>query len=423
MMRSLPSTVLRLLAIVVVVIVVAALVWAVWQRNDSKTIKADFSQTKGIYVGDSVRMLGVEIGTITDISAVDGVSRVTMDIDNDVQIPADARAVIVAQSLVAERFVQFTPAYTGGPDMADNTIVPEDRTAIPVEWDEIKTELMALSEALGPKDDNPNGALSDFVDSADGILDGNGAAARNTLRELSSTMETLSEGRTDLFSTVKNLQLFVSALAQSEQQIVGFSDHLASVTQVFSDQTDEIDQALTNLDVALGDVDRFLANNGDRLSTNVDKLGQATKVVRDRRADVEGLLHAGAPAMSNFYNIYRPYQGTLNGVFATQWLSSPMDFLCGAIQALSNNTAQNDAALCASYIGPLVNSLATNYPNFRLAPPYTPTAEPQQIQRAQKPGTATPGSEQPVADVPATRGNEVAAGANLTELLAPRGGQ
>ena len=422
-MRSLPQTAKRVFVAVLVVLLVAALAWVVWQRNSTKTIRADFSQTKGIYAGDSVRMLGVEIGTITDISAVDGVSRVTMKVDDDVQIPADARAVLVAQSLVAERFIQFTPTYSGGPELEDNATVPEDRTAIPVEWDEIKTELMALSEALGPQEDNDNGALSDFVDATDGMLDGNGSAARNTLREMSATMETLSQGRTDLFSTVQNLQVFVTALAQSEEQIVGFSDHLSSVTQVFADQTGEIDAALNDLDLAIADVDRFLADNGDRISVNVDKLGQATQVLRDRRADTEAMLHTGAPALSNFYNIYRPYQGTFNGVFAPQWMASPMDFLCGAMQALANNTAQSDAALCASYMAPLVNSLAMHYPDFRLAPPYTPTAEPDQILNAQKPGTATAGAEQPGPGVPATLGNDVAAGANLSDLLAPGGGR
>lgn len=417
------QTVKRVLAILVVLALVAAMVWFVAIRSAEKTIHADFTATKGIYAGDTVRMLGVEIGKITEIEAVDGVSRVTMKVDKDVQIPADADAVLVAQSLVAERFVQFTPVYSGGPEIEDGATIPVDKTAIPVEWDQIKTELMKLSEALGPNEDNENGALGEFVDSTDGILDDNGARARQTLNELSQTMETMSDGRTDLFSTVQNLQLFVTALAQSEEQIVAFSDHLASVTQVFADQTEDIDAALKDLDLAIADLDRFLANHGDRITRGVDKLGQATQVVRDRRKDVETILHVGPTANANFYNIYHPYQGTLNGVLAPQWMASPMQFICGAMQALANNTAQSDSALCAAYMAPLVNSIAMNYPDMALSTPYTPNAEPHQIIEAQKPGTQTPPGVQPASEQPAPVGNQVAAGANLTELLVPGGGR
>lgn len=417
------QTVKRVLAVLAVVVLVAGLVWFVVARAADKTIHADFSSTKGIYEGDTVRMLGVEIGKITSIEPVDGVSRVTMKVDGDVQIPASAEAVLVAQSLVAERFVQFTPPYSEGPELEDDATIPLERTAIPVEWDQIKNELMSLSEALGPTEDNEDGALSDFVDATDEILDGNGARARQTLNELSSTMELMSDGRTDLFSTVQNLQLFVTALSQSEDQIVAFSDHLASVTQVFADQTEDIDAALKDLDLAIADLDRFLANHGDRLSRNVDKLGQATQVVTDRRKDVETILHVGPTATANFYNIYHPYQGTLNGVLAPQWMTSPMQFICGAMQALANNTAQGDAELCASYMAPLVNSIAMNYPDMQISPPYTPNAEPHQIIEAQKPGTQTPPGVQPVSDSPAAVGTDIAAGADLTELLVPGGGR
>ena len=40
----------------------------------------------------------------------------TLRVDNGIRIPADAKAVIVAQNLVSARYVQLTPAYESGPD-------------------------------------------------------------------------------------------------------------------------------------------------------------------------------------------------------------------------------------------------------------------------------------------------------------------
>lgn len=421
-MRTLGKGV-KFIAVVAIIALVVAGAWWLWNRAEHKTITAEFASTKGVYPGDSVRMLGVDIGAITDIKAEDGKSKVTMEIDADQPVPADADAVLVAQSLVAERFIQLTPAYDGGEQIHDGAVIPTDKTAIPVEWDEIKNELMSLSTALGPTDDNPDGTLSDFVDASDEMFDGNGQRARRTLEELSSTMETLSQGRTDLFSTVQNLQLFVSALSNSEDQIVAFSGRLASVTDVLNESTGDLDNALIDLDVALQDVDRFLGNNSDKITRGVDKLGQATNVLRDRREEVENLLHVGPTAMANFYNIYHPYQGTLNGVLAPQWLSNPMQFVCGAIQAVANNTAQGDAQLCQSYLAPMLNQMAMNYPDVKLTPPRTPSAAADQIDNGQKPGTQTPPGVQPPSDSPTARGNDVEAGADLTALLSPGGGR
>ncbi|MBB1021308.1 MCE family protein [Dietzia sp. E1] len=420
MSRFLSTTAARVVALLAVVVIVIGAVWFFTGRT--KTIVAFFESTRGVYEDDTVRVLGVRVGRITEISAEGGLSRVTMAVDHDVPIPADANALLVAQSLVAERFIQLTPAYTGGEELEDGAAIPVEQTAVPVEWDGVKEQLMKLSTALSPAGDEETGPLGEFVDSADAMFEGNGAEIRDALHEVSHTMSTLSDGRENLFTTLKNLQLFVTALSQSEEQIVSFGGRLASVSQVLGDQTDDIDTALRDLDLAVMDINRFLANHGDRVTTAVDKLGQATKVVRDRRADLEGALHVGPTAMANFYNIYRPYQGVLNGVLALNQMANPTNFLCGAIAGLANNTSESDAQLCAEYMGPLFNSLTSNYPYGAVTPPITPTAEPDQIWYDQKPGTQTPPGVQPPSDRPDPLVNVVNRGDNLTDTLLVTGG-
>ena len=85
-----------------------------------------------------------------------------MLLDDDYDIPADADAVVLAPSLVSDRYVQFAPVYDGGPTMEDGAEVPLDRTATPVELDQVYGALDELSAALGPTGANENGALSDL---------------------------------------------------------------------------------------------------------------------------------------------------------------------------------------------------------------------------------------------------------------------
>ncbi len=83
------------------------------------TITAYFPTATSIYPGDEVRVSGVKVGKVDSITPEGTQTKMILKVDHDVPIPADAKAVIVAQNLVAARYVQLTPAYRkgGGPTM------------------------------------------------------------------------------------------------------------------------------------------------------------------------------------------------------------------------------------------------------------------------------------------------------------------
>src|SRR5699024_7908932 len=103
-----------------------------------------------LYEGSAVRVLGVPAGKITDVSPAGGDVRVEMVVDDDVDVPADAGAVVIAPSLVSDRYVQLTPAYDGGPTMSSGTDIPQDRTATPASIDRLYESLNEVAQSLGP---------------------------------------------------------------------------------------------------------------------------------------------------------------------------------------------------------------------------------------------------------------------------------
>lgn len=370
-----------------------------------KSVVAQFSSTTGLYEGDDVRVLGVTVGKVKKIEPQGDDARVSMQVSSDVAIPADAKAVIIAQSLVSARFVQLTPVFAGGPELADGGTIPLERTAVPVEWDQIKTELNKLSTSLGPEGVDDQGPVGRLIDTAADNLDGNGESLRSTLRELSDTMRVLSDGRTDLFSTVRNLQVFVGALSNSNDQIVQFGGRLASVSEMLAQSSDEFGTAMTDLNVALGEVQRFIADNEAGLVEGVGRLADATQVLTDKRPEIERILHAGPNALANFNNIYQPAQGSLTGAISVNNFGNPINFICGAVAGVGNATSERSADLCKQYLGPVLSSLVFNYPAFLANPTTGAAANPDQIvytepglERAPTPAPA-PKSE-PMADMP-----------------------
>jgi phospholipid/cholesterol/gamma-HCH transport system substrate-binding protein len=327
-----------------------------------KRISAYFTSATGIYPGDGVRISGVKVGTITAIQPAGGQVKMTLDVDRDVPIPADAKAVIVAQSLIAARYVQLAPAYeTSGPTMPDGAVIPVDRTAIPVEWDEVKIQLTRLATDLGPRTGVSGTSVSRFIDSAANALQGNGDKLRQTLAQLSGVGRILADGSGNLVDILENLQTFVTALRDSGEQIVQFGDRFATLTSVLNDSRSTLDDALTDLSTAVGDVQRFIAGSRDQTAEQVQRLANVTQTLVDHKVDLENVLHATPNAIANGYNIYDPDTGTPLGAFVINNLSDPVAFICGAIGAVADVTSAETAKLCAQYLGPALRPRSLNY--------------------------------------------------------------
>ena len=370
----------RIVAAVVVVALAGWLLYGVVSDIGRKHVTAYFPSTTGLYAGDDVRVLGVKVGKIDSIEPGRDQVKVEMTVDRGIDIPADAKAVTVSPSLVSARFVQLAPAYNGGPKMADGGKIPIEHTAVPVEWDDIKAELTKLSKALGPVGEDKQGSFGRVIDTAAKNLgDGNAQAFRDTLRELSHTLNTLSDGRTDLFGTIRNLQQFVDVLSKSNEQIVQFGGRLASVSSVLSDTSADLGAGLDNLDSAVADVKRFLDERGGALTESVQRLTDVTQLLADKRPEIERVMHAGPTGLVNFYQIYKPAQGSLAGAVTGTNFANPPAFLCGSVEAIQADDSDKSAALCRQYLTPVLNSLMMNYPPLLANPASNQTVFPQQL--------------------------------------------
>lgn len=345
------------------------------------TITAFFTTATAIYPGDDVKVSGVKVGTIDTIEPQGTQIKITMAVDSGVPVPADAQAVIVAQNLIAARYVQLTPAYrsNSGPKMADGAVITVDRTAIPVEWDEVKEQLNRLAKDLGPNGDLSTSSVGRFIDSAANSLAGNGDKLRQTLAELSGVGRILAKGSGNFVDVIKNLQVFVTALRGSNEQLVAFNNRLATLSSVLDGSKSDLDAALTNLSVAVDEVKRFVAGTRNQTVEQVRGLANVTQTLVDSKMDVEQILHVTPNAFANAYNIYDPDIGAVRGGFAIPNLSNPMQFICGSIGALRNTTAPETAKLCNDYLGPALRLLNLNYIPIPLNPYLAKSASPDNI--------------------------------------------
>lgn len=356
-----------------------AISYAVVPRVTSIVVEADFTSTTGLYPGDDVRVMGVTVGRVESITPGPAANRVRMRVERSQPIPADADAIIVSQSLVAARFVQLAPAHTGGDTLDDGALIPLSRTAVPVEWDQMTEQLNRLAAALAPHDGDTAGPAGELVDALDATLDGQGADLHSTLIQLSDAMRILSDGRTDLFATVRNLQVFVSALSRSDQQIVEFNTRMATVSEVLASNTDTIGSAITTLDTAVGDVTRFVRDNRDAVGTTAEQLSDVLANLAAQRDGITQILHVAPTALANMSNIYQPAQNAVVSALAPNNFANPVDFICSALAAAEQVGAERGAELCVQYLGPVLTTLAVDYLPLQTNPMRGVTALPGQV--------------------------------------------
>ncbi|MFI9813248.1 MCE family protein [Saccharothrix variisporea] len=326
----------RAVAIACVLALVAAVgMWWAFAGANSRKVTALFGAAVGVYPGSDVRVLGVRIGSIDEVEPQGKLVKVTMSIDRTVKVPATAQAVVVAPSVVSDRYVQLAPAYTAGPALGDGAVIPRERTATPVELDELYASLEKLTTALGPNGANKDGALSDLLDSAAANLDGNGKALGDTIKQLGDATRTLSGSKDDLFGTVDNLQKFTGMLAANDSQVRDLNRQLAEVAGFLADERENLGAALTELANALGQVQGFIRDNRAILKTNVDKLTGITQVLVDQRAALAETLDVAPLALGNLQNAYNAASGTLDVRADLNELNQPpIVLVCKLIQSV-----------------------------------------------------------------------------------------
>ncbi len=323
-------------------------------------LSAYFESSRGIYPGDDVRILGVKVGEIESIDPEPNRAKINFWVDDQYKVPADVQALVLSPSIISARALELSPVYTGGPTLQANAVIPQERTAMPVEWDDLKAQLDKLNKTLQPTEPGGVSTAGEFVNSLADNLRGQGPSIRDSLQKLSQSMSILGDHSSDLFGTVKNLSALASGLHDSSDLLRQLNGNFAAVTATLSDDPGEVGRAIADLNGAVTDVTGFVKDNREIVGITTDKLAVITTALNESGDELKQALHAFPMMISNYVNIYQPTAGGVTGALAGTQFSNPINFLCGAIQAASRLNAEQSAKLCVQYLAPIVKNRQYN---------------------------------------------------------------
>lgn len=248
---------------------------------DDYTVRAELSRSFNLFPGSPVKVLGVQVGQITDIEVPDGAEHVevVMRLAGDVEVPADTSAIVVPASLLGERYVQLA-AHSEGELLADGATIPLERTEVPFEFDEVMR------------------GLEDFVSGLDGPEVG---------RFVANLAETLEGQGDQLGRTIDSAGEAIGVLRDNDEELVELASQLADLNATLGSRDAELAQLLQDFDLVAAslvddrtDIDQALSG----LVRVTDELGQLLATNRVRlEDDIEVLTRVGRTAQRNLDNV------------------------------------------------------------------------------------------------------------------------
>lgn len=268
-------------------------------------VSAMFNDTTGLYVGNDVRVLGVDIGKVTKVEPTGTAVRVDMEFPEDTEIPANADAAILQSSLVTDRFVELTPAYRSGERIRSGTLIPLARTRNPANLDEMVRAVDQLVVALG----NPRGGGSDIGDllavSAKNLR-GQGQFVHDALVATQGAMDAVSGNEPDLQAITTNLSSLVTALGKRDTLIRRLSGNVTRSTRMLADQRVELRQMVAELARLVSTVTTFVRDNRADLRATLARSSDVLGTLAARQKDMQETLDLLPLVGQNIWRAYDP---------------------------------------------------------------------------------------------------------------------
>jgi phospholipid/cholesterol/gamma-HCH transport system substrate-binding protein len=290
---------------VVVVLALAVGVGLHLTRPSPMRLSAMFNDTTGLYVGNDVRVLGVDIGKVTAVRPSGTTVRVDMEFPHGTEIPSNADAAIMQSSLVTDRFVELTPAYRSGRQIADGTLLPLSRTRNPANIDEMVKAVDQLIVALG----NPKGAGADIgnlLSVGAKNLSGQGRFIHDALQSTQGAMDAVNSNEPDLARITTNLDSLVGALSKRDTLIRRLSTNVTQSTSMLAGQRTTLRLLVGELARLVTTVTTFVRKNRGDLKTTLSRSRTVLSTLAANQKDMAETLDLLPLVGQNIWNAYDP---------------------------------------------------------------------------------------------------------------------
>jgi phospholipid/cholesterol/gamma-HCH transport system substrate-binding protein len=274
----------------VVVTVTATAVLAISIANtgvgDADRYSARFTDVAGLNEGDSVRIAGVRIGQVTDISVVNRrQARVRFTVQKGRRLPASTTATIKYLNLVGQRFIELDRGTgTPGAILPRGGTIPVERTTPALNLTQLFNGFQPLFQALSPADVNQ--LAGEIIQ----VLQGEGTTMDSLLRTVASLTSTLAGKDQVIGQVIDNLNDVLETINARGDQLADLIVTLRRLTSGLAADREPLGEAIGAMSELTNSTAGLLQVGRAPLKDSIAQLGRLSDNLADESPTVDRLL-------------------------------------------------------------------------------------------------------------------------------------
>lgn len=288
MRRKLSSIILRVGSFTAVCLLFTFALIAVFGQlrfEDRTDYRAIFTNISGLKSGNFVRIAGVEVGKVGDLSLHrDGTVTVDFEVDKGVRLSEGTKAVVRYENLIGDRYLALEEGPGPSRRLPPGATIPLTRTSPALDLDALIGGFRPLFRALDP--DQVNALSGQLLR----IFQGQGGTLASVLSQTSILTSTLA-GRSELIGQlITNLNTVLHTFATRDREFSDGVDKLAQLVDGLAQRRNDISTGLAYINAAAGSITDLLAQSRQPVKDVVHETDRVSGQVLSDKEYVDKLL-------------------------------------------------------------------------------------------------------------------------------------
>lgn len=286
-MRGLAAPLIKL-SLFIVITVVATTILAISIANanlsSTDTYSARFTDVTSLLPGDDIRIAGVRVGQVEDVSIADRKqAEVKFSIDAGRKLPAGVTATIKFRNLVGQRYIALGQG-TGTGFLKPGDTIPLARTKPALDLTELFNGFKPLFRALQP--DDVNKLSYEIIQ----VLQGEGGTVESLLSHTATLTSAIADKDAVIGQVITNLNNLLDTVNAHGSQLSDLVIQLQQLVSGLAEDRKPIGDAIQSLSGLANTTAGLLAQARDPLKDDIAGLGTLTKNLNDNQQTVEHFL-------------------------------------------------------------------------------------------------------------------------------------
>jgi phospholipid/cholesterol/gamma-HCH transport system substrate-binding protein len=258
------------------------------------TYSAAFAEAAGLQTGEEVRIAGIEVGQVSDITLAGNHVVVTFHV-KDATFGTATRASIQIKTLLGQHYLELDPAGPG--ELPPGAQIPLSRTSVPLNVTPAFQQLTTTIDQINTQQ------VAQAFDTLASALDDTAPQMRGTLDGLAALSHTIASRNTQiqqLFTRARSVTGVVSAQDAQISQLIGDSDQ---VLALLDERRDTIHQILVGATDLSGQLLGLVHDDSAQLTPALTELHEVIAVLQADDTQLGQILTNLPPYFRDFTNV------------------------------------------------------------------------------------------------------------------------